>query len=119
MSAVGSPVELLNLVRKTLEALNDSPSVFLDRAKVPNPEPQRYVLIDYISGTPARATFDERPKRFLVQVACYSKVSRADAFALQTQITPALKAAGLQEGTDRDMPLDEGYWGAMTDWSSL
>lgn len=107
--------ELLNLARNAAQL---AAPAHLDRARVPDPRPERYVLIDYVAGTAERVTFDGRPKGRLLQITCYSRVSRADAFALQDEVAAKLTAAGLREGQDRDAPPDGEYWGAQTDWRS-
>lgn len=105
--------ELLNLAQNAAQLVAPA---YLDRAKVVKPVPDRFVLIDYVAGTPENATFDQRPKGRLLQITCYSRTSRADAFALQDEVAVKLTAAGLREGQDRDTQPDGGYWGAQTDW---
>ncbi|GGO24729.1 hypothetical protein [Deinococcus humi] len=107
--------DVLNLAR---DAAQLSAPAFLDRANVAKPVPVRYVLIDYVAGTPENVTFDERRKFRLLQITCYSRTSRADAFALQDEVAVHLLAAGLREGQDRDVPAEGSYWGAQTDWRS-
>ena len=109
-----SAADVLAVARNALLPLGVP--VLLARAQLPDPAPERYIVLDYITGTPVPTLDAGRPgKRRVIQVTSWCRTYDA-ACTLHDEVGGKLAAAGFREGQDRDAAPDELYVGVQTDW---
>lgn len=99
------------------DALKPLAPTFLERERVPDQEPDLYVVIDLITDTPASVYEGEGGSFTLLQVTAWSRDRLGPALDLAEQIKEALRPLGFRRIQTR-YPSEDLWMGAQADFKT-